>query len=55
MNNKKKKDKRVNFEVPEELHTCLKMAAVSSGMSIKMFILGLIIEELRRTGHVKLK
>jgi len=49
------KKKRVNFDIPLEIHTSLKIAATSCNMSLKMFILRLILEELAKMGLIKVK
>ena len=50
-----KETKRINFSVPVEVHTALKTAAAANNMSIKMFILRLLIEELGNIGAIKIK
>jgi len=49
------KQKRVNFDIPLEIHTSLKTAASSCNMSLKMFVLRLILKELSEIGLIKLK
>ena len=55
MENKTLLKKRINFEIPEDIHQAIKMYAVSNNMTIKMFILRCVIEELVKAGAIKLK
>lgn len=51
----KQKTKRVNFNVPEELHKLISLTAVANNMTIKMLMTKLVIEELHRIKAVKIK
>ena len=55
MKNNVQKDKRISIDIPLEIHTALKVAVASNNMSIKMFIVSLIIEELNKLGFIKIK
>lgn len=49
------KQKRVSFYVPLELFNALKMYAVKNNMSMKMFMVELLIRELKSLGAIRVK
>lgn len=48
------KQKRINFDVPLEIHIALKTAAASNNMTLKAFIVRLILTELTQMGLIKI-
>ena len=52
---KNKYIKRINFDVHYKFHKALKIAAAQNNMSIKMYIVGLLVEEMKKTGFIKTK
>jgi len=48
-------EKRINFNVPIGVFQALKIVTVQNNMSIKMFVLRLILEELHQMGAIEIK
>lgn len=48
-------EKRISFYVPLDIYKAVKVQAAQNNMSIKMFMLNILIEELAKIGAIKLR
>lgn len=49
------KEKRLNLNIPEQLHKAIRIAAAHNNMTIKMYVISLLIDELKKSGLIKIK
>jgi hypothetical protein len=50
----KKKRVRITFEVPEVIHRAIKIAATDECISMRMYLLRLILEKLAKDKYIRI-